>query len=177
MGWSTVHGEWSENRELKDTIYTASSLEFLDLSGCNESTTVRGDDKTLALLVAKSKNLRVLDLTMAKLPLLNNIANTLPWGHRLTSLNLSVVGNNQNDSRQACISGGHHIGRRRSMQTIGNVRMHIPGGSQDSYGMEKYHGILVPSTWNRHPSGTTFGRYIKLHQLGEFIQFMDAPHR
>ena len=94
--WSTVHGEWSENRELKDTIYTASSLEFLDLSGCNESTTVRGDDKTLALLVAKSKNLRVLDLTMAKLQLLNNIANTLPWGHRLTSLNLSVVANNQN---------------------------------------------------------------------------------
>merc|ERR1711935_892300 len=60
----------------------------------NESTTVRGDDKTLALLVAKSKNLRVLDLTMAKLPLLNNIANTLPWGHRLTSMGLSVVGNN-----------------------------------------------------------------------------------
>merc|ERR1712008_281103 len=57
-------------------------------------TVVRGDDKILALIVAKSRHLRVLDLTAAKLTLLHNIATTLPWSHRLTALNLSVVGNN-----------------------------------------------------------------------------------
>ena len=44
--------------------------------------------------VAKSTHLKSLDMTALKLTLLSTIATTLPWGHLLTSLNLSVVGNN-----------------------------------------------------------------------------------
>ena len=72
----------------------SSKLEYLNLSGCNESEVVRGDDKMLAIIVAKSNHLRILDATATKLPLMYNIAQSIPWGHRLTALNLSVMGNN-----------------------------------------------------------------------------------
>ena len=60
----------------------------------NDSTKIRGDNKIIAILIAKSINLKTLDLTASKLTLLSAIATVLPWGHLLTSLNLSVVGNN-----------------------------------------------------------------------------------
>ena len=53
-----------------------------------------GDNRIIAILIAKSNNLRILDLTASKLTLLSAIATVIPYGHRLTSLNLSLVGNN-----------------------------------------------------------------------------------
>ena len=72
----------------------SSKLEYLNLFGFNESETVRGDDKMLAIIVAKSNHLRILDAMATKLPLMYNIAQSIPWGHQLTALNLSVMGNN-----------------------------------------------------------------------------------
>ena len=68
--------------------------KLLNISGSNNSTQIRGDSRIIAILIAKSTNLKTLDLTASKLTLLSTIDTVLPWGHRLTSLNLSMVGNN-----------------------------------------------------------------------------------
>ena len=94
--WSTLNGEWQDMDHLDDNIsaYT-SKLRQLNISGVNESDIVRGNNKIVANLVAKSSDLRTLDMTGATLNLLNIVATTLPWGgHMLSSLNLSIVGNN-----------------------------------------------------------------------------------
>ena len=53
----------------------------------------------MAILIAESPHLRSLNMTASPLPLLSTIAITLPeWGHQLTHLNLSVVGNNNHHS-------------------------------------------------------------------------------
>ena len=94
--WSTLNGEWQDMDHLDDNIsaYT-SKLRQLNISGVNESDTIRGNNKIVANLVAKSSDLRTLDMTGATLNLLNIVATTLSGGgHMLTSLNLSIVGNN-----------------------------------------------------------------------------------
>jgi len=94
--WSTLNGEWQDMDHLDDNIsaYT-SKLRQLNISGVNESETIRGNNKIIANLIAKSSDLRTLDMTGATLNLLNIVATTLPWGtHMLSSLNLSIVGNN-----------------------------------------------------------------------------------
>ena len=94
--WSTLNGEWQDMDHLDDNIsaYT-SKLRQLNISGVNESDTVRGNNKIVANLVAKSSDLRTLDMTGATLNLLNIVATTLSGGgHMLSSLNLSIVGNN-----------------------------------------------------------------------------------
>ena len=94
--WSTLNGEWQDMDHLDDNIsaYT-SKLRQLNISGVNESDTVRGNNKIVANLVAKSSDLRILDMTGATLNLLNIVATTLSGGgHMLSSLNLSIVGNN-----------------------------------------------------------------------------------
>ena len=94
--WSTINGEYPDMDHLDDNIsaYT-SKLRQLNISGVNESDTVRGNNKIVANLVAKSTDLRSLDMTGASLNLLSIVAVTLPGGgHMLSSLNLSIVGNN-----------------------------------------------------------------------------------
>ena len=94
--WSTLNGEWQDMDHLDDNIsaYT-SKLRQLNISGVNESDTVRGNNKVVANLVAKSSDLRILDMTGATLNLLKIVATTLSGGgHMLSSLNLSIVGNN-----------------------------------------------------------------------------------
>ena len=93
--WSSINGEWAEYSHLVSTLSTyASNLRYLNISGFNDSTQTRGDDRIMAILIAKSNHLRTLDLTASKLTLLSAIAKVIPYGHQLTSLNLSVVGNN-----------------------------------------------------------------------------------
>ena len=46
----------------------------------------------ITILIAKSADFRTLDLTASKLTLLSTIATIIPYGHRLASLNLSMVG-------------------------------------------------------------------------------------
>ena len=93
--WSSINGEWTEYSHLISTLSTyASNLRYLNISGFNDSTQTRGDDRIMAVLVAKSVHLKTLDLTASKLTLLSTIAKVIPYGHQLTSLNLSVVGNN-----------------------------------------------------------------------------------
>ena len=92
--WSSIDGEWTEYSHLVSTLSTyASNLRYLNISGFNNSTQIRGDSRIIATLIAKSTNLKTLDLTASKLILLSTIDTVLPWGHRLTSLNLSMVGN------------------------------------------------------------------------------------
>ena len=94
--WSTLNGEWQDMDHLDDNIsaYT-SKLRQLNISGINESDTIRGNNKIVANLVAKSPDLRTLDMTGATLNLLHIVATTLSGGgHMLSSLNLSIVGNN-----------------------------------------------------------------------------------
>ena len=94
--WSTINGEYQDMDHLDDNIsaYT-SKLRQLNISGVNGSDTVRGNNKIVANLVAKSTDLRSLDMTGATLNLLSIVAVTLPGGgHMLSSLNLSIVGNN-----------------------------------------------------------------------------------
>ena len=94
--WSTLNGEWQDMDHLDDNISAhTSKLRQLNISGVNDSETIRGNNKVIANLVAKSTDLRTLDMTGATLNLLNIVATTLPWGgHMLSSLNLSIVGNN-----------------------------------------------------------------------------------
>ena len=92
--WSSIDGKWPEYTHLVDNLSTyASNLRHLNISGFNDSSKIRGDNRLKAILIAKSINLKTLDLTASKLTLLSTITTTLPWGHLLTSLNLSVVGN------------------------------------------------------------------------------------
>ena len=93
--WSSINGEWTEYSHLVSTLsaYT-SQLVYLNVSGFNNSAQTRGDDRIIAILVAKSTNLRTLDVTESKLTLMSTIATVLPYEHRLTSLNLSMVGCN-----------------------------------------------------------------------------------
>jgi hypothetical protein len=46
------------------------------------------------MLIAKSTSLKTLDVTESKLALMSEISIVIPYGHRLTSLNLSMVGCN-----------------------------------------------------------------------------------
>ena len=93
--WSAIDGEWPEYSNLVSTLSTyASNLRYLNISGFNDSTKIRGDNRIMAILIAKSTHLKTLDLTASKLTLLSTIATVLPWGHLLTSLDLSMVGNN-----------------------------------------------------------------------------------
>ena len=90
-----MDGKWPEYTNLRDNLCTyLSNLRHLNISGFNNSNEIRGDNKIIAILIAKSTHLKSLDMTASKLTLLSTIATTLPWGHLLTSLNLSVVGNN-----------------------------------------------------------------------------------
>ena len=62
--WSTLNGEWQDMDHLDDNIsaYT-SKLRQLNISGVNESDTIRGNNKIIANLIAKSSDLRTLDMT------------------------------------------------------------------------------------------------------------------
>ena len=93
--WSSVKGDWLEYKGLKNILKdNVSNLEYLDLSGCNGSGISRGDDDMVALLVAKSTKLKILDLSASRVTLVNTIAGKLPWDCHITALNLSVIGNN-----------------------------------------------------------------------------------
>ena len=91
--WSSIDGEWAEYSHLVSTLSTfASQLTYLNISGFNNSPRIRGDDRIIAMLVAKSTSLKTLDVTESKLALMSTISTVIPYGHRLTSLNLSMVG-------------------------------------------------------------------------------------
>ena len=80
--WSSINGEWTEYSHLNSTLsaYT-SQLVYLNVSGFNNSAQTRGDDRIIAILVAKSTNLRTLDVTESKLTLMSTIATVLPYEH------------------------------------------------------------------------------------------------
>ena len=91
--WSSINGEWTEYSHLVSTLHAyTSNLVYLNISGFNESTQIRGDNRMITILIAKSADFRTLDLTASKLTLLSTIATIIPYGHRLASLNLSMVG-------------------------------------------------------------------------------------
>ena len=77
--WSSINGEWTEYSHLVSTLsaYT-SQLVYLNVSGFNNSAQTRGDDRIIAILVAKSTNLRTLDVTESKLTLMSTV---LPYEH------------------------------------------------------------------------------------------------
>ena len=93
--WSSIDGEWAEYSHLVSTLSTfASQLSYLNISGFNNSPQIRGDNRIIAMLIAKSTSLKTLDVTESKLALMSEISIVIPYGHRLTSLNLSMVGCN-----------------------------------------------------------------------------------
>ena len=76
--WSSIHGEWPEYSHLVNTLSTyASNLQHLNISGFNNSSQIGGENRIIAILIAKSTNLKTLDLTALKLTLLSTIATTV----------------------------------------------------------------------------------------------------
>ena len=83
--WSSIDGEWAEHSHLVSTLSTfASQLSYLNISGFNNSPRIRGDDRIIAMLIAKSTSLKTLDVTESKLALMSTISTVIPYGHRLT---------------------------------------------------------------------------------------------
>jgi hypothetical protein len=93
--WCAIKGNWSGYTDLENILTEGlSDLEYLDMTGCNGSGTYDGNDRMAAILVSRSEDLTILDLTSSRLTLVSTIMRALTWECGITALNLSTMGDN-----------------------------------------------------------------------------------